>query len=230
MGFNKNYMFLKRNINNSDVIVLLTESSKEIFKKKFRSFKGEIQIIENPILDNYKTTTKNYNLDVKLNVFYFSNLMISKGINEFLNLAENFNKIYNFKIAGRNIDNIGINKKVVNYNGVVKGIDKFNFINSNDVFIFYSNYEEEFYPISLIEAVYSGKLCIVKRHNNLDLTFNNLNIIWVNSFEELFKIFKDKKVLIKQYLNHLAWFNNNKNNIELRFSKENFEKKIKKLF
>lgn len=230
MGFNNNYFFLKKNIYLTNSLILLTELSKRKFAKSFYDYEGEIKIIENPVLDKNLIARAHTNDINILNIFFFSNLIHSKGINEFISLSKSYSNNYNFNIAGRNIDKIKLDTNTINYFGVLKGLSKIDFISKNHILIFYSYYEEEYYPISLIESIYSGKMCIVKRHNDLDTTFKNCNIEWVDTYSDLELLLKNKKLLFDKYQAHSIWYSENLEFIKKRFSKANFEDKIKKIF
>ena len=228
-GFINNYFFLNRNLLRSTVIILLTEESKKIFRETHLKYNGELMVIENPILEDSNINETHISNIEDLNVCYFSNLLNEKGINEFITLSEIYRDKYNFNIAGRNIDNISIPENV-NYSGVLKGKAKNNFIIDNHILVFYSYYKEEFYPVALIEFIYHGKMCIVKKHNSLEKTFKNLNIYWVDTYQDIIKLLSDKTLLINRLYDHNLWYNKNIDLVKERFSRLNFDNKIKQIF
>lgn len=230
MGFKEKKYFQNKNIARSDELILLTKKSILDFKYTYQDFKGNIVCIENPISKQIDRNIIRDDEIENINIYFFSNIMASKGIIEFLKLSYIHNQKYNFNIAGRNLDKLDFKNYNVNYKGVLTGNEKWDFLNNNHVHIFLSSYKEEFYPISIIESIYFGNLCIVKRHNDLEHTFKNLNILWVDNLSQVNTILDDKDKLIKLWRQNVSWFMKNKHLIEDRFSHERFRKSIIKIF
>jgi hypothetical protein len=225
MGFMKNNFFLNRNIHNSNTVILLTEKSTKDFKLKYPKYLGKVICIENPIFMELEVT-KPFGIENNMRVYFFSNLMIEKGIIEFIKLSSIFHSSYDFHIAGRNIASIEENSIYYTYHGLLTDMKKQRFLIENHIHIFYSWYGEEFYPISLIESIMAGSLCIVKRHNDLDITFSDINIIWVDEFEEIINILSNSENIKTLYNNHIQWFRKNRFHLNERFSKNRFQNKI----
>lgn len=125
--------------------------------------------------------------DKELQLVYFSNLMKSKGILEFLEASlflldkHPFLKV---KIAGAPLsDHIMTSDAIylafqtkykklreifgqrIEYRGSVKGKDKLDLLSSSSIFVLPTNYPTEAFPISIIESMRSGNAIVATKHN-----------------------------------------------------------------
>lgn len=221
IGFNRSWFF-RQNLKRFDLIVAITPYMKELLSD-YKEVGCPIKIIENPVLLNFHTTAKEFKKNEK--VVYFSNLMRSKGILIFLNLSSRYSNRFSFQIAGRNLDKIII-PDYVDYHGVLKGEKKEKFLLEAKFMIFFSNYVEESFPISLIEALYAGVLPIVKRHNKLEDIFKDYGFIWVDTQEEIECKLSNKVELESDYERFLKLRIMNANQIINRFSIQLYQEKL----
>lgn len=219
IGFSDSLVF-KRNMASFDVIICLNDFMKGLMLSRFE-INSELIVIENPcmmqFIDRQVVSCKS--------VVYFSNLMQEKGFGVFERLAENFKNVYTFSAAGRNLLNRSVSP-VLNYLGCVGGDKKNKFLSESDIMIFYSSYREESYPLVLIEALYTGVLPVVKRHNGLHNIFHEYGFVWVDEEEEIIEFLSNKErvnATIQQYLMLRSVL---RDNIIERFSKRKFQKKI----
>lgn len=102
-----------------------------------------------------------------LKVLYLSNLLIEKGIVDYVSVAKQFDHGLEFVIAGKTLssgcdgdifvsDLLQVLPSNCKYLGPVYGEEKFNLLKSSDVLIFPSVYPTEAQPIVLIEAMAFG--------------------------------------------------------------------------
>lgn len=136
---------------------------KGFYPKDADSFYNEITFKEK--LDSFGENLK---------ISYMSNLMEDKGIVEFIESVISLNEEFNFKIdvniAGAVIEksserlekalNKASKKSYINFLGLVKGNEKWELLSKTDIFILPTYYKTEALPLSLIEAMRFGCLCI----------------------------------------------------------------------
>ena len=152
----------------------------------FSEFNG-MNIITVP--NSYPAEFDSYNWDFsrkKLNILYLSNLMISKGIIDFLDASElllEINSDLEFYIAGdfcsddlltkNEIKQLfyskmdKINSKYpnrINYKGILRGNKKIQLFEQCSIFVLPTFYKTEALPISIIEAMRSGNAIISTYH------------------------------------------------------------------
>lgn len=182
-------------------------------KSEFADFEKTMKVIEvpnfyDPILGDYLFETTE-NLNKKLRLLYFSNLMYTKGILEVLQAFKELKKAglnVELYIAGRYMgDNqmsvSDIKKEVepyfnlpdIHYVGTVSGKDKADFLEKGDVFILPTFYKSEAFPISILEAMRCGCAILTTRHNYLPEIINNKNgaLIEPENTDELIKVLKE---------------------------------------
>ncbi len=110
----------------------------------------------------------------ELKISFMSNLMEDKGIVEFIESAISLREENNIKIevfiAGAIIENSSerlkialkkaTNKSYINFLGLVNGKEKWELLSKTDIFVLPTYYKTEALPLSLIEAMRFGCLCI----------------------------------------------------------------------
>lgn len=181
-------------------------------KSEFIDFEKTMKVVEipnfyDPILEDYLPDSAN-NLNKKLRLLYFSNLMYTKGILEVLQAYKELKKaVLNVElyIAGRYMGDNGMSvndiKKAVepyfdlpdiHYVGTVSGRDKANFLEKGDIFILPTFYKSEAFPISILEAMRCGCAILTTRHNYLPEIIDNKNgaLIEPKNTNELIKVLK----------------------------------------
>ena len=140
--------------------------------------------------------------DRKNQVIYFSNIMASKGIFEFLEVAKNIlekNEKVTFSICGLPMSDQLLPKNMVEkqflkavntlqnkfsdriqYLGLVEGKEKVSLLYSSSIFVLPTYYISEAVPISIIEAMKTGNAIVTTKHNYLPCFLNSENGVLVD--------------------------------------------------
>ena len=240
-GFNsiKNKLVIKyfNIILNNTNIVLLSKILIDDFKI-FNKSKFIFHICSNgvSITNNNKT-----NSFLKPKLFFLSNLIDSKG---YLDVVDICNELYKKKIdfecniVGDGTDN-NINKLLnkinhyklenkVNYLGKKYGKSKLDLLSSHNIFLFPSKYPKECFPLSILEAMAFGLVCITSKEgaiseiidDDIGYSFNKnfvknftKTIIFLNKNRTIWKIKSDKTI----------------NKFNKNYTIDRFEKKLKKI-
>ena len=220
----------------------------EGMKKEFKDFpEMKIEVVPNafePLLGHDQS-----DLPKPKHILYLSNLMVSKGIIEFLEATDlllNDDKDLTISIAGSFIgDHIKKTNQIqqtfynhynplkdkykerINYFGVVEGEQKKQLLINSAIFILPTYYPTEAFPISILEAMSTGNAIITTRHNYLEelVTEENGNLIKTKSAKAIY-------TASKQMLNsQVALIKVQKHNINFakQFSLESHLSKIKNI-
>lgn len=228
-GFINANRTLRTNLQRSTDVIVLTEESVNELLSSVDIERSNVHVVGNPVFDESLlrfVSARPKNIET---VYYFSNLMESKGYLDFIRLAERFSSMYNFEVAGTNVENLPTQGKFT-YHGRLDSEEKSKFLHRSQVHLFMSKYTEEFYPLSLIESICSGNFCIALRHNGLERVFVGCGVLWMNSVEEVEDLLSDRFLLQKLYKEHCTYFGLNYNVIWRRFSLDEFNKKVLKIF
>lgn len=228
-GFINANLVLRLNLKRSTDIIVLTNDSVKELNRSVGLKNQSIHVIGNPVFDSSLLRINPHPRKEKITLYYFSNLMITKGYMDFIELAKEFKSSYIFEVAGTNIEGLPIEGDFFYYGRLDKKA-KAEYLYRNHVHLFLSTYVEEFYPISLIESICAGNLCIVLKHNGLENVFRDCGIVWVNSRDEVFDLLSDSAFLNKLYFEHCAFFAKNHSIIWEKFSLKLFNDKILTVF
>lgn len=220
-----------------DCSIILHESMKDQFIM-FPQMK--LKVIPNFYSEDFN------NLDINLlakqdQILYFSNILSTKGIFQFLDAMNQVLEIHKsivVKIAGsfmadeymtkKEIQNIfqfklnnlkGKYNTRVQYLGHIVGKEKLHLFKESSIFILPTYYKTEALPISIIEAMRTGNVVITTNHNYLPLIFKNtsnffINIKSVNEIVSVVNYLMENQDIVYKIQN---------NNIEFASSKYNFE-------
>ena len=158
----------------------------------------------------------------RITVVFFSNLIKSKGILDFLEACK---LVYaerpeiQFKIAGEFMSDgycskeqiknltysfIKLNRQVnLNFVGKLNTIDRFEFLVESSIFILPSYYKSEAFPLTIIEAMRCGNVIIATKHNYLPDVVKSENGMLVNThspmeIKEAILKYVDDEVLMKK--------------------------------
>ncbi|MGL5151656.1 MAG: glycosyltransferase family 4 protein, partial [Clostridium sp.] len=174
-----NYKALKK-INGA---IVLGESLKYIFRGLIDEEK--IFTVPNCIDDEFLLTIEEINEKVNktskdFKILYLSNFIKSKGYFEVLKIAKEvkLRKIDNIKFifAGKFFNDEDKNEfssfiiengleNLIEYKGIVSGMEKRNLLKETNLFILLTSYPKEGQPISIIEAMGTGNLVIATKHS-----------------------------------------------------------------
>ncbi|MDC3367784.1 glycosyltransferase family 4 protein [Flavobacteriaceae bacterium] len=194
--FYKNSGFLRGIIKwtykNVDTSIVLLEEMKD----QFKAFpKMKLEVVPNAV------SKKLENLDIAFpkenRILFLSNIMLCKGIIEFLTASKQLLKDDNsirIDIAGDFMSDNYLNKNQIKkkffdlfedlinnfpgrifYHGPVSGIKKVDLLKSSSIFILPTYYPTEAYPISIIEAMASGNAIVTTKHNYLEKIISKKN-------------------------------------------------------
>lgn len=138
----------------------------------------------------------------RLVVSYFSNLMKSKGIMEFLYAAKivlEKGEPVVFQLAGDYLsDHLASRDQIrlevenffkenenlnINYSGKIDPDTRFDFLSGSDIFVLPTYYPTEGFPLSIIEAMRCGNAVIATNHNYLPEFLNEANGIMVEKMD-----------------------------------------------
>ncbi len=141
----------------------------------------------------------------KLRIIYLSNLMLEKGILEFLETLKNLERKginYEAKIAGNMDTNTRdvIKKyfdeiKNFSYLGVVDGESKKEMLLWANVFVFPSFYKMEGQPIAILEAMATGNIVLTSNHAGIPDVFSLDNGLFIDP--------KNPSDIVRQIINIL---------------------------
>lgn len=148
--------------------------------------------------------------ETQINILYFSNIMASKGILQFLDSAKFVLERYRnikYLVAGSFFcDDIKSKKEIkhlfekkigeiqyefgsdaICYLGILSGLDKVKIFQQSSIFILPTFYKTEAFPITIIEAMRTGNAIISTHHNYIPEILNEKNGILVSKYsvEEL---------------------------------------------
>jgi glycosyltransferase involved in cell wall biosynthesis len=172
--------FIRRLLKHSNVCYLQT---KKVFNY-FDKFKSTCWLPTSRKIVSIPTKPASYPIK---SFFYLGLISHEKGIIKLLKILKecyNINPNFEFNLAGENtIGDIIYDYPFVNYHGVISNIDdKINFIDSNDVLLFPSEWKSEGYSGTVIEAISRKKIVVVNNHNYLpemlEVKGNNLGIVF----------------------------------------------------
>ena len=196
--------------------------------EKLNSFqlKGFYPNESDNFFDEYKINLKIQNFGKDIRIGYMSNLMEEKGIVEFIDSMIFLKEIlgYDIKvwIAGAYIRkpsdrlnsaiHLAKSKDYIKMLGLVKGELKWNSLLDTDIFILPSYYKIEALPLSLVEAMRFGCLCISSSIGEInDLLENGRGIIMkkvstnsiARSVEGILADTSQSKIMIKNSLSYV---------------------------
>ena len=190
--------FLKTFFNYTTNIILHNS-----FSKEYISFpKFNYQIIENfvdPKFQLHKYTKKNNDIVI----FYPANIIYSKGINVFLDVAEKlleYDKRYKFIIAGdffgdeyyskSNFRNMftkrynNLNKRFPNniiFVGKINLDEKIEIYSKTTIVLFPTFYRIEAFPLIGLESFASKCIFLTNNHNYLKTVYSNYHVLYTNN-------------------------------------------------
>ena len=238
-------IFFKKLFSVFDLIIVLNNAMKNAFKE----IKTKFVVVENfyhPDFDNL------VNLSSKTNtIVYYSNIIKSKGIFEFLEFADMFlieNKDWNIKIAGSFLGDNYLSKKIISkifysrYNslrnihgkrieffGVLKGQERVNLLEKSKFYILPTYYKTEAIPLSIIEAMRTGNIIITTKHNILPTFLNEKNGILIDP-KSVNQIGASIKKLLKNEIKMKSIMSYNINYAVNNYSPKNHTSKLEKIF
>lgn len=155
----------KRTFFNSNMVLVETEINKKFFI-------GEgVESID--ILPNVRKKQINFRLkeNYERRFVFISHIKIKKGVLDIMKAAEYLNKDYKIDLYGPIYDDLKpeeINNDIVSYKGVLKPNEVLQTMNSYDVVLLPTYYEEEGQPGILIEAMSIGKPIISTFWNSIE--------------------------------------------------------------
>lgn len=172
----------------------IQDTSKCFDQKKLSSFflKGFYPAESMAHLDEYFIERKLAKFGSNLKITFMSNIMEDKGIVEFIESMIQLNKECDIKfeayIAGGIVERSSNrlkkalkkaeNQSFINFLGIVKNEEKWNLLSKTDIFILPTYYKTEALPLSLVEAMRFGCLCISSNIGEiLDLLKDNRGVI-----------------------------------------------------
>lgn len=226
-----------------DAAIVLGESLKYIFEGIMP--REKIYIVKNCVDDEFVmcdkefyNKMKNSKYKDKNNILYLSNFIEEKGYKEVLELArlikekndDRFKVIFAGKFFNEEdkkeffeyVNNHNI-RDIVEYKGVVNGMDKFDLLKESDIFILLTRYKNEGQPISIIEAAVNGLSIISTNHAGIRdiLSQDEMVVIDKNeiNIEEVYSKLMSKKNSI--------YLENNRKKILNEFSQESYISSLK---
>lgn len=199
--------------NQFEIHIVLTESMAEQLKY-FRV--KSLKVIPN-FCSVQSVAAKKQNTESRIQLLFLSNLMLEKGIADFLDVIQRladtnrYNQHIEIHIAGafadfdknafyNRIDSIETCLPIY-YHGIVKGLSKQKLLEDSDVLIFPSYYRTEAYPLVVIEAMATGNCVLAYRHNYMENILPSNCGILVNKrdraslFENLVNLLENKNLL-----------------------------------
>lgn len=230
--------------------IALGDSLKYIFEGIVNE--KDIYIVPNCIDDEFYISNKEFEDKVnnmktkeKLQILYLSNFIEEKGYKELLEVAKILKKSseYRYKVifAGKFFepkDEEYFNKfieqhdlkDIVEYKGIVKGIEKKELLEESDIFFLLTRYKNEGQPISIIEGMGNGLCVFTTNHAGIpDLVENNKNgfIVSYNDYDSIFSnletISKDRNILVR-----IA--KKNRKDVEMNFKENHYINNMKNVF
>ena len=224
-GFIECNMFFRKALSKSTQIIVLSEDIAREIRSMFSDLiKDKVHILGNPAsVELYPS----YSISDRLRFLYYSNIMISKGWLDYIYFSEKFST-YSFAAAGRNIEKTIIPRSV-DYLGLVEDQMKQKLFTSTDVVLWLSQYREESFPVSLIEALLSGKTVLGLRHNGVEALFNYPSFYWFHSIEALESYLEDENRLRQIIEKSQHWYSNNHELLLERYSEEKWLYELNKI-
>lgn len=215
-------------INNIKKILRILSSNKiihvAISKKQFFFLKKKYNLYNSILMENFIFFTDKNIIKKKFTkkIIFFSSLTNSKGINDFIKLANEFNsnKSLKFEVYGNNcslnlrnkLNEIKKKKIILNFKENIFGKNKKKVLSNADILIFPSKHKSETTPIILDECINYNIIPISfnvgdirNQLDNLDLVVENYNslkkkFIYVlknyNSYKTKIKILKIKRLIL----------------------------------
>ena len=229
--------------------IVLGKSLKYIFKGIIPDEK--IFIVQNCVDDQFVISDNEFDEKINqlenksnFNILYLSNFIEDKGYKDVLELSKlvnlKGNKKFKFIFAGKffdkedevnflkyiNENNLG---SIVDYKGIVGGMEKVKLLKESDFFILLTRYKNEGQPISIIEAAANGLKVISTDHAGIKDILSGDEIIMIdknridieNIYNELVKetIYKNIETLI-----------NNRDKILVEFCEKSYLKELENIF
>lgn len=198
--------FFLKNIN----LVLLSPLLKNDFKN-INSYKNILYLangVENPYSDELEFQNmieSKYNDIKQINILYLSNMIKSKGYYDVLKLAQRYNKEnIKFHFAGgwQNnedkkdffdfIEENKLSKNVV-FHGFVNGNEKKELFKNAHLFVFPTRYENEAFPLSLLESLSYGVPVIATDEGSIPYIINEKCGIILDNIDKLPKVLMEAK-------------------------------------
>lgn len=228
--FYKNSGILKPMIrlvySNVDTSIILLEQMRD----QFEDFpKLKLKVVPNAVDEKFENLTLKF--PKKQSILYLSNIMLSKGIVEFLKASKillETRKNIQINIAGGFIgDHLKSKKQIrsifyrfyeplkakyptqIHFHGTVHRENKLALLRSSSLFILPTYYPTEAFPISILEAMTTGNAIITTNHNYLKyiITSENGSIIPIKEINQIVKnvnyFFDNKKQLNQVQINNL---------------------------
>lgn len=164
----------------ANVFIVLSQAMSESVRVRC---KANVQVVINPIMPIFCAPLNKPNDEV-VRVVYLSNVMTSKGIFDFIHLAEEVgakNSCFQFHIIGKVMGDHLANAKlteqrfkqeldrsgIVKNHGPVYGESLANTLMEMDILVFPSFYPVEAFPLSILESAALGLDIILNDHNDL---------------------------------------------------------------
>lgn len=128
---------------------------------------------------------------LRLNVLFLGGLMVEKGIDVFLEVAEKTN-LFNFVVCGAG--NADITTRIrqladsgkLAFHGLVQTNEKQQVLAQADIFVLQTHYPTEGVPLTILEAMASGCAIVTTRHNGIPETVGDaVCFVEQNSVESL---------------------------------------------
>jgi glycosyltransferase involved in cell wall biosynthesis len=161
-------LFLKI-IKKIDANVFLSDSLMCDFEHVFGGLRNSY-VIPNGIPDDYYQKDNHSVCGLSLKVLYLGNLIESKGVYDAVNSAIKLNKMgveINLDIVGRgvggildDVKNYALKYDFISYLGPLYGEDKLLVLKKSDILLFPSTYDQEAFPLVVLEAMASSCLVI----------------------------------------------------------------------
>ena len=219
-------------------IILLSPTLKSDFQK-VDGYKS-ISYLPNGVEDNFnedsfKSYIENKDFD-QINILYLSNMIKSKGYFEVLKLAKGVNK-YHFHFAGgwqsdedkdEFFEFIKSNnlEEVVTFHGFINGDEKRKLFESSQLFIFPTRYENEAFPLSILEAFSYGLAVISTDEASIPSIVDDKTSVLIKEMSDLDKALDDA---IKTFINIDTAYEC-RNRYLKYFSLDRFEENLVKVF
>lgn len=159
--------FVKKIINNSDVLICQSEYWKQFYKKISEAPDEKFHVVKNWIdVTSYNGNIKQKKSNDTVNIVYMASLSRNKGIYDIITMVDEFRDDFSntrFVICGggpelkiiRGKVNLLKLENIVELRGWVTGAEKFEIMNESDIHVLPSYFEGM--PNSIIEAMASGK-------------------------------------------------------------------------
>ena len=228
--------FFLKNVN----VVLLSPFLRKDFEK-ITTYK-RIIFLPNGVENNYTDEEFKKYIEKKnfkdIHILYLSNMIKSKGYCEVLKLAKLYNTqdyIFDFAGSWQNtqdkkdffefIKKNNLDKKVI-FHGFIKGEEKKKLFEKASIFVFPTRYENEAFPLSILEAFSYGVPTLSTDEASIPYIIDEKSGIVISTLEDLLNAFKN---ILSNFVNketakycRQRYLNN--------FTLEEFENNIVKVF